>query len=157
MGIIKDNLEGMEGLLIFNIGGKEFCTNILHLNAIIKINEAKFNEHNHFKDEVFYSGQFFRMIDIKEILNCPSKEFTNDSRIILFESSGKLFGFIADKIIEIVTLDSIFRKKHLRLIPSTELRYICGRLAFMERSIFLLNMEILSNELNSLKKIIPWY
>ncbi len=152
MLVNQNSLEGIEGLLIFNIGGKEFCTDTINLNAIIKVDESKFSNENHSKGELFYEGQFFKIIDIKEILKIPMLEFSSRNRIILFESSDNMFGFIADEIIEIITTDSIFQNKYLKLIPTAESGYICGELLFQKRNISLLNMGRIGKELKTIKK-----
>ena len=148
----QDTLDAIEGLLIFDIGSKVFCADTTNLDAIIKINDAKFNYKNKFKDEVYYEGQSFRIIDINETLKIPMTGFTNNSRIILFETLGKMFGFMVDKIIEIVTTDSIFRKKYLKLIPAINEKFISGELSLQKRNVFLLDLETLSCELKALKK-----
>ncbi len=150
--INQDTLDAIEGLLIFDIGNKVFCADTINLDAIIKLNDVKFNYKNKFKDEVYYEGQSFRIIDINETLKIPVTHFTNNSRIILFETLGKMFGFIVDKIIEIVTTDSIFRKKYLKMKPAINEKYICGELSLQKRNIFLLDLEQLSCELKTIKK-----
>ncbi len=148
----QDTLDAIEGLLIFDIGNKVFCADTINLDAIIKINDIRFNYKNNFKNEVYYEGQSFRIIDINETLKIPMTGFTNNSRIILFETLGKMFGFMVDKIIEIVTTDSIFRKKYLKLIPTINEKYISGELSLQKRNISLLDLERISSELKTLKK-----
>ncbi len=150
---INEGLDkGIQGLLIFILGNKEFCSDIKNITAVIKIDEIKLTYVNKFNDEIYYEGRSFKVIDIHDILKIQMKKLTNNSRIILFNTFGKIFGFITDKVSEIITIDSIFQEKYLDLIPVSKVRYINGELLFQKRRVFLLDFESLSKELKTLQK-----
>ncbi len=152
MDINQDTLNWIRGLIIFNICGREYCADIKNLSTVFKANDSRFKEGNRSDNEVYYEGQLYKLIDINTVLKMPLSEITDNSRLILFEIFGKMFGFIADQIIEIITTDLIFQEKFLDLIPATNEEYIKGELLFQNRKILFPDYERISKELSTLKK-----
>ena len=151
MNINQNTLNEIQGLLIFGISNKEFCTDIKNLKTVIKIAETKFKDE--FKDEVYFDDRLFKIIDIQKMLKIRLEELTTNTRIILFETFGKMFGFFVDRIIEIITTDTIFKQQYLDMIPSSKEDYISGELIIEKRKILMLDFEKISKELAILKKV----
>lgn len=151
MNININTLNEVQGLLIFVMNDKEFCTDVKNLKTVIKTNEAKFKDE--FMDEVFFEDRLFKIIDIHRMLKMQLNELTANTRIILFETFGKMFGFFVDKIIEIITTDTIFKQQYLDMIPSSKDNYISGELIIEKRKIMLLDFGKISKELAILKKV----
>lgn len=152
MSVENNILAGVQGLLIFCVGDKELSADMGKIITIIRLGEANFKSKKKFGNEVTHEGRLFEIIDINEILKIQMSQFTTDTRIILCEASSNLFGFIADKIIEIITLDATFEEKYLDWLPSPEKDYIAGDLSFQNRRVSLFDLDKLGRDAHSIKR-----
>ena len=147
MNINLDTLEGIRGLIIFNISGLEFCADIQNIVAIVKPEESRqlFSE-NKFK-AIEFKGMRFNFVDLRnKMFGFKQKDSKNENRIILMEMFGKLFGFFVRNVVDLLTTDRIFIEKSLDLIPVSDKRYIRSLLKYQGRTIHLPDYELLAKE-----------
>lgn len=154
MSINQDTLRGIQGLLIFEINDREYCSDIKNISAILKLSEA-YNGYSGRNDgKISFNNVTFKLLEIGAVLNNHPPSMSMNSRIILFETFGKQFGFLVDKIIEIITTDSIFLDTSLDLFPDSKEEFISGELIMQARKIFFIDFEKISKELDRLDVII---
>ncbi len=153
MDINKDSLLGIEGLLIFQINDREYCSDIKYISGVLKIEEANnpgYKSRGGFLD---FKDINYKLIDIYKILKTRPCRISPFSKVLLFETFGSHFGFLADRIIEILTIDSIFLENSLDFHPLPEVEFINGELIFQDRKILYLDFEKISKTLTDLKTL----
>ncbi len=152
MDIIDSTLDSLRGIIIFNIGSKEYCTDIKNVVTIMKPAELKiFKAKNSEDPEAHYNDNQFKLIDIQFLYEYPAIKVDDNTRIILFEAFGKHFGFYVNKVIEIITIDKIFLEKGLDIIPINNIPYVSEILKLQEREILIPHFERFSKDLARLK------
>jgi chemotaxis signal transduction protein len=147
-----DILRGIQSLLFFYIGENLFCADMGRISTTIKAADAVISSKENFSDWISYNGRLFRALNIKEILHIPANGFTSNNRIVLCEAAEKLFAFSADKIIEIVTLDSSFEEKYVNVTPSSKHEFILGEVVFQEMRASLIDLDALSREMDTFSR-----
>ena len=151
MDINKDSLQGIQGLLILKINDKEYCSDIKNVSIVLKLDDETLHSYSPKEGILFYRNGKFKLLDINGILNAGKLLASNSSKIILFETFGSHFGFIADEILEIITLDSLFIEKSLDFIAYTDDSFVSGELIMHDRKIYFFNFEKFSRDLADLK------
>ncbi len=154
MGIDTQLLEGLRGLVIFDIAEQEFCSDINNVLAIIRINEAKFWNVERFLTDIEFNKVVFRVVDIHGIYGFNPVRITDSTRIMLFELFGKKFCFIVDRVIEMLTTDRIFIEKSLDIVQDTDKGHSRGILKYQKRNIFIPNFEKICKDLNSIAGLV---
>lgn len=154
MSINQETLKGIQGLLVFKINDKEYCSDIKNISAVLKLRDAFGGQSNRNNGILYYNDLSFNILDMHKILKINKVEKSTNSRIILFETFCKRFGFLIDKIIEIITTDSIFLENSLDLFPASNKEFISGELIIQDRTIFFMDFEKLSKELKNLEVLI---
>ena len=149
----KDALLGIAGLLVFQINGKEYCSDINHVSVVLDLNKENIRGFQQENGSLVFQDQRYKIIDIHEILKNDNNQFTSSSKLILFKAFGIYFGFIADKIVEILTIDSSFVENSLDFIPYDNGVFICGELVIRDRRILFLDFKKLSRNLSSLNML----
>ena len=150
MDINQDLTLGVDGLLIFEISSQQFCSDMRFITAILSLKEASSNSSKMIKSEIQFNGDNYKLINIYKILNFNAVKQKSETRIILFDIFQKKFGFIVDKVSEILTTEKIFVNKSLDMILSSAIKYVKGYLIFENRKILLLDFERITKELNKL-------
>ena len=149
----KDSLLGIVGLLVFQINGKEYCADINHVSVVLNLNKQNMRGFQQEKGSLVFQDQMYKIIDIHEVLKDDNSQFTFRSKLILFKAFGIHFGFIADRIVEIITIDSSFVENSLDFIPYDNGVFICGELVIRDRRILFLDFKKLSRNLSSLNML----
>ena len=145
-----DSFIGISGLLIFKINNQEYCADMKNISAIINLSEFALLSKNNLTNEIEFAGLSFKMIDIHKMLSYNAARIRNCARIILFEFYSKKFGFLADKVSEIITTDRMFMDKSVDIIMNNDKEYIKSILIYENRRILLFDFERISKTLNSL-------
>ena len=151
MDINKDSLQGIQGLLVLKINEKEYCSDIKNVSVVLKPDEETLHSYSPKEGILFYRNENFKLLDISGILKTGSMRISRGSKIILFETFGSHFGFIADEILEIITLDSLFIENSIDFVAYTDDGYISGELRMHDRKIYFFNFEKFSRGLAALK------
>lgn len=150
MKINLDTLKGIKGLIIFEISGWEFYTDIQNIVAILKPEECNTNTSTEKRWEIEFKGMKFNLVDLRnKIFGFNQKTPEDEKRIILVEMFGKSFCFFVKNVVELLTTDRIFIEKSLDLIPVSDKRYIRSLLKFQGRTIYFPDFELLAKELES--------
>lgn len=153
MDINRGLTLGVDGLLVFEINNQEFCSDMRFVTAILSLKEAASNSSKTLKSKVKFNGDNYRLINIYKILNYNAVKQKSDMRIILFDIFQNKFGFMVDKVSEILTTEKIFINKSLDMILSSKIKFIKGYLIFENRKILLLDFERITKELPKLSPI----
>lgn len=154
MGMIQDSIEELHGLLIYEINGEKFCSDIKEISTILKPSEANLKLRSAIESYVLFDEFEYKLINIHKMLKFNSPKVMKCSKLILFEVFGKRFGFIVDKIIELVTTEKLFVEKSLDLIPHSDKNFISSILKFQNRIIYMIDFEKITKELEKLSGLL---
>lgn len=145
----KDSLLSIEGLLIFNIDGKEYCSDISDISVVLKLNKENLQCFQHEKGILVFQNRKYKIIDIHEMLKAGYNKVTSNSKIILFSAYNAHFGFIANRVVEIITIDSDFIEDFIEFVPSTNDGFISGELIIQSRKILFLDFKRFNKDLKN--------
>ena len=134
---------GSTNLLVFEISHVEYCLSNRIQYSIVK------------PDNIFQLGAIKRskysllriddksipLIDLKKFLTDEKQRINNNSRIIIIEHQDLQFGFLVERINEIIALYSRFVTTSLKFIPKLNDGYLEGIIEFEDRKLKLLNIE----------------
>ena len=114
MNMFHQSLVGNPtGLLVFEINNYKFCIDHQCVREIIKITDVDSISRDRFTSEIISSEAKYTLVNIHGILEFPNVLFGKDSRLILIDVFGKKFGFVVDKIIEIIAINKLFMDTNL--------------------------------------------
>jgi purine-binding chemotaxis protein CheW len=141
-------IETMTGLVIFEIGGLEFCADIRHISAIINPSELK-QEENLAADKnshISINNLDIPLIPLQKYFNLEMKPKNEDQRVLIVEPDDILFGFFVERVKEIFTMSREFKDK-LIFSPGRDNEYLSGILNYEGRKLYMPDFtKILSNE-----------
>lgn len=145
MSIPASFIESLNGILIFEIDGNEFCVNNKYISEIFNPYDLSMNSTaiNHLVFE--YNDMKLKIVD-SENLDGEMKRQSHSFRILIFDINNKVFGLLVDNVKEIVAADYNFIEKTMAFVPSEEDGYISAILKFEGRLIKYLDIEKISNE-----------
>ena len=137
----------LPGLLIFQINNYEFCIDHQCVREIMKFTDVDSIAKKRVTSEIISPEARYTLVNIHGILEFPNVSFGNDSRLILIDSFGKKFGFIADKIVELIPTTELFSDNTFDFaLPHEGKQRFSGVLKFKNRRIMMLNLEKITRE-----------
>ena len=147
MSIPASFIESLNGILIFEVDKQEFCINNKFVSEILNPADISLNS-NAKNILVFeYSNSLLKIIDSENFFYDEGKKFTNFTRLLIFDFSGKKFGLLVDNVKEIVAEDRNFVEKFMDEVPPDEKDgYISALLKLDGRSIKFLDIEKIYKE-----------
>lgn len=135
------------GLLIFEINNIEFCVDSMGIRQILKVTDADLISNNRTISEIILKNARYTLVNIHGLLEFSDVNFGSNSSLILIDIFSKNFGFIVDKIIEIIPVHSLLIDKSLDfIIPGKKNELFSGVLKFGKRKIKMLNLEKITRE-----------
>ncbi len=146
-------LNILPGLLIFQIGAREFCMDVKCVQNILNIagNEGKIQKvekSTGVQGKISYSEVEYFIIDTIKYFNI-APEKSKGKKIILSVLFGKRIGVIVDTIVEFISLDSLFIEKNIDFNVYQEDKYVSWYLDYQDRKILYPNYEKIAKELST--------
>ena len=135
------------GLIVFEINDFEFCIDHQFVREIMKFTGGDSISKNRINSVVISPEAKYTLVNIHGILEFPNVTFGENSRLILIDTFGKKFGFIVDKVTELISVNELFLDSALDFAISQEKRQrFSGVLKFRDRRILMLNLETITKE-----------
>ena len=147
MGELSSNLDLFNGLVVFYLNDKIFCANIDNVFAVV--NPANYPKN--FKNDYLINSHLtiedftISVIDLHSLFGLTKNKITPSSRFICIDINGKAFGFLADKVEEVITLNSSSRK-YFELIESKNEKFLYGEVKYRDAVFCLPNFTKIINE-----------
>ncbi len=117
------SIENISGLLIFQLGDMEFCTDLKLISAIMKQGEVKTDRlGNRLTHE--FSERRYMTVDFAGYYSLKPDKKLDSCRVLFLEVFGQKFSFFVDKVLEIISLDKIFIEESVEMEFSTDGEYI---------------------------------
>ncbi len=130
-------IDTLTGLVVFALGGKEYCADIKDISAIINPNELKEQiDLRSAKPIVNINNLLIPIINLYKYFNLKARGVEDNKRILAVEPGNKIFGFLVDRVKEIFTMNKDFREK-IEFIPFNNEPYLLGVFNYEGRSLYL--------------------
>ncbi len=142
------SIENISGLLIFQIGDMEFCTDLRLISAIMKPYEVKTDRlGNRLTHE--FSERKYMTVDFAGYYTLePAKEL-DSCRVLFLEIYGQKVSFYVDKVLEIISLDKIFIEESVEMELSTDLEYVSYVMSIQGKRFYFPDYDRISKEVHS--------
>ncbi|MGE5681640.1 MAG: chemotaxis protein CheW [Bacillota bacterium] len=146
MAVSTDFIEEVMGLIVFEISGKEFSASIKDIYTVIKPNyDEQPGLHSPFYPHLLINKKKIPVINLHKFFGLKAKAETDESRILIVESSSGHFGFYVESVKEVFTISMYIREK-LTFISSSSSMYLKGKIRYKERVLNLPDFEKIAGD-----------
>lgn len=114
MSKINNLLEEIRDIIVFEISNIDYCTFIKDITAII--NPTLKYSSNNFKSElsnIYFEGIDIPVYNLSKILNNNYIPIDDHSRVFVIEMGGQKYGFLVNRIKEIISIDKNYSNINL--------------------------------------------
>lgn len=131
-------MNNIKGLLVFYLGDLEFCADIKDITTTIKVDKLGGNYPVDKMDylKLLINKSEVQIINLHQLFGITLTKFDQDTRIFLYEKDDNKFGFFADSVSELLTIDRKITK-YLEFIPPQNSEYILSIIKFEGRLLYL--------------------
>jgi len=133
-----------ELIIAFKLGEEEYGVDVSQIQEIVKVRDITRvpKAPYYIKGVMNLRGNVIPVIDLRKRFSLPSKETTDQSRIIVFDIKGVKFGIVVDVVSEVMRLP----KENIEPPPpiamgGIESAYIRGVGKLQDKLIILLDLE----------------
>lgn len=147
MSNLKADLDSFNGLITFYLNDELFCVSIDDVFAIL--NPADYS--NNFKNSYLINSHLeigsltISVIDLHSLFGMKKNKITPLSRFICMDIKGQAFGFLADKVEEMITLNDEI-KKNLILTSKNAESLLLGEVKYQNTVFNLPNFQKIIKE-----------
>lgn len=143
------NTDDLLQLVIFNLGMEEFGVDIMKVQEIIRLPEITRipRSPDYIKGVINLRGKIIVVMDLDKRFGLPSKEITDETRIIVVDVEGTIIGMVVDSVSEVIRL------LNTNVDPTPDIinqkinaDYLKGVGKIDERLLILLNLDSIINE-----------
>jgi len=143
------NTDDLLQLVIFNLGMEEFGVDIMKVQEIIRLPEITRipRSPDYIKGVINLRGKIIVVMDLDKRFGLPSKEITDETRIIVVDVDGTIIGMVVDSVSEVIRL------LNTNVDPTPDIinqkinaDYLKGVGKIDERLLILLNLDSIINE-----------
>lgn len=136
------------GLIIFLLNDELFCTNTDNVFTII--NPADYQQYfdNSFllNNPLEIENLKISVIDLHSYFGLKTSKITTSSRFICLELNEQAFGFLTEKVEEIITLNAETKNEFI-FIPSEDEKFLFGKVKYHDAVFNLPNFQKIINDL----------
>jgi len=130
-------------LVAFRIDAEEFAVDIASVHEINRITEITRipNAPSHVQGVINLRGKIVPVVNLRKMLGFERKDVDAQSRIIVVEIGGMVFGFLVDSVSEVVRLPGTSVDEPPTFSSGVESSYIDGVGKVDDRLLILLNLH----------------
>ncbi len=143
------NTDDLLQLVIFNLGMEEFGVDIMKVQEIIRLPEITRipRSPDYIKGVINLRGKIIVVMDLDKRFGLPSKEITDETRIIVVDVEGTIIGMVVDSVSEVIRLLNTNVDQTPDIInQKINADYLKGVGKIDERLLILLNLDSIINE-----------
>lgn len=139
----KDKQSNVLQLVSFHIGEEEFGIDILIVKEIIRMIDITRvpNTHSYVHGVINLRGKVVPIIDLRKRLDMPSKDISQDTRIIVIELESNMIGFIVDQVNEVININSLITEEPPQYSTSINSDFIKSIAKLEDRLLILLDLK----------------
>ncbi len=147
---IKQQDSELLQLVGFRLGNEDFAVDILNVSEILKMIDLTTipNSPSSIEGIVNIRNKIIPVINTREKINMPKKEYDQDTRIIVVEMKGKTVGFIVDEVNEVLRISKDITEPPPEIVTASfDSDYIISVAKLENRLLILLDLEkLMSSE-----------
>ncbi len=130
-------------LVSFEVGGEEFAIDILAVQEINRMMDITRAPHSPPEVEgvINLRGRIIPVLDLRRRFGMETREFDQDSRIVVVEVAGRVLGFIVDRVHEVLRISKNIVEPPPAMITSVNSDFISGVGKLEDRLLILLNLN----------------
>lgn len=143
MATTIENVDSVDQLVSFFIGGEEFGVEILNVQEIIKpvqITRVP-NAPAGVEGVINLRGRVLPVIDLRTRFGLPQRDTDKDTRIVVVELRTKVVGFLVDRVQEVIRLDPATFEPAPALATGVKAAFIRGVAKLEDRLLILVDLE----------------
>jgi purine-binding chemotaxis protein CheW len=135
-------------VLIFNINGEYYATDIMEVERIIGFEETtKLPDSPSFVEGVItYEGNVLPIISLAKKFNLPYHEKNDDSKIIVAKQDNTKIGIIVDVVSEVKDINTSTIENPPEIVAGISKRFIKGLIKLDKKIIIFLNLGTILTE-----------
>ncbi len=141
------NAQGGDGqqlqLVTFEVGDEEFAVDILavqEINRMLQITHVP-QSPSDVEGVINLRGRIIPVIDLRKRFDMEAVEHSSESRIIVVEVSGRVIGFVVDRVHEVLRIDSSIVDPAPDMASASHSEYIQGVGKLNDRLLILIDLE----------------
>jgi purine-binding chemotaxis protein CheW len=143
--VIKSAADASEQLQLvtFEVGQEEFAIDILsvqEINRMMTITRVP-QSPECLEGVINLRGRIIPVVDLRKRFNLENREHNSDSRIIVVEVSGRVLGFIVDRVNEVLRVDGSIVEPAPELATGSHSDYVRGVGKLEDRLLILLDLN----------------
>ena len=134
---------GSRQLVVFAIGEEDFGINIEYVNIIEKMLEIfKIpNTPDYIEGLVNLRGKVHTVINLRKRFKMPSPEFTENTKIIMANTSDSIIGIIVDEVKKIIKVDDSECEAPPKTLSNLKDKYLSGVIKSEDKVIMVLDVD----------------
>jgi purine-binding chemotaxis protein CheW len=134
---------GSRQLVVFAIGEEEFGIDIEHVNSIEKMLELfKIpNTPDYIEGLVNLRGKVHTVFNLRKRFRMPCPDFTENTKIIMANTSASIIGIIVDEVKKIIKVDESEFEATPKALSNLRDKFLSGIVKAEDRVIMLLDVE----------------
>ena len=140
-------LDLFNGLLVYYLNDKLFCANIDDVFATVNPADYPKNFKNSYliNSHLEIENLTISVIDLHSLFGLKKSKISDTSRFLCMDINGKAFGFLADKVEEVITLAANIRND-FEFIESKNEKFLHGKVKYHDAVFYLPNFAEIINE-----------
>jgi purine-binding chemotaxis protein CheW len=134
---------GSRQLVVFAIGEEEFGIDIEHVNSIEKMLELFRipNTPDYIEGLVNLRGKVHTVFNLRKRFRMPCPDFTENTKIIMANTSASVIGIIVDEVKKIIKVDESEFEATPKALSNLRDKFLSGIVKAEDRVIMLLDVE----------------
>jgi len=135
-------------LVTFEVADEEFAIDILAVQEINRMMQITRVPKSPVEVEgvINLRGRIIPVIDLRRLFAMEEKACDDDSRIVVVEVSGRVIGFIVDRVHEVLRIDASVVEAPPSMISTIKSDYIAGVGKLDDRLLIMLDLDRLFSE-----------
>lgn len=144
----ENEIKNAQGLIIYEISKRKFCTDIAKINNILKMKYVELPEtyNKSLVSKIIVDDYLYHLINISKLLILNQESLSEKTRLLLYDADGLKFYFLVDQIHHIVIHDTYYKDTEEILEPQLKSKYIKGTINFENSEVIILDLEKIGNE-----------
>lgn len=129
-------------LVSFELGGEEFAVDILsvqEINRMMPLTRVP-QSPSDVEGVINLRGKIIPVVDLRKRFGMPTAERTENNRIIVIEMTGRVLGFVVDRVHEVLRIDRSIVEPAPQVTSSIDSSFILGVGKLADRLLILLDL-----------------
>lgn len=143
-----NEIKNAQGLIIYEISQRKFCTDIAKINNIMKMKFVELPENfsKGIVSKIIIDDYQFHLFNLSKLLSLHNEPLTEKNRLLLYDYDKIKFYFLVDQVHHIVIHDTYYRDTEEIIEPQLKSEFLKGTIRFENSEIGILDLAKIGNE-----------